>query len=285
MSMSKNGNEIVKMMRKNLIPVTAAAFLLGWCGMKYLPYEETILNMILVRFILGAFLLGVMVCMGAKESLCTVKKGMGFTLRSSVYILIISGLLSMSAVVTAVVRYGIPDGFLSAEIGNLILALSVGIFEEALFRGVLLQGLLRKMGGTKNGLWGAVLLSAIIFGALHVINYILGGSYDLVGIIQTIGKSLQAGIFGLLLAAIYLKTHNFWAIAVVHMINDFVGFQVSIMQSGTPGDTSYVNAGGMGIAASVGYLLMVVLYIPVVIKSVRYIREMKVPEYGLYKEG
>ena len=47
---------------------------------------------------------------------------------------------------------------------------SVGFYEEALFRVLLLGGLLSRHGGTRNGVVGSVLVSSVAFGAAHVIQ-------------------------------------------------------------------------------------------------------------------
>ena len=45
-----------------------------------------------------------------------------------------------------------------------------GLFEEVLFRGLVLKILLRKTGGTKKGIIGAFIISAALFGVVHSVH-------------------------------------------------------------------------------------------------------------------
>ena len=146
----------------------------------------------------------------------------------------------------------------------------------------MLQGILRKTGKTRKGIWTAILISSLTFGIFHITSYIFGGSYDFTGIMQTIGKILQTGIFGILLSAIYLKTKNFWGISFVHALNDFLTFQADIFM--TQGRGGYVQSGAMGTGMAIGYLIMVILYLPALFKAIKIMKNINVPEYGLFKE-
>lgn len=131
---------------------------------------------------------------------------------------------AIGAIGVAISQNNIPNDVLMLEISNFILCIMVGIFEESMFRGVMLQGILKKTGKTYKGIWIAIIISSLLFGIIHVDSYIFGGNYDFAGVMQTIGKIIQTGTFGILLSAIYLKTKNFWGIALVHALNDFFAF-------------------------------------------------------------
>ena len=197
--------------------------------------------------------------------------------------MLIAALPGIGSIVLAITQNNIPDRWIVLEVSYFILALLVGIFEESLFRGITLNGILRKTGKTRKGIWTAILVSSFIFGAFHVTNYIFGGSYDLTGIIQTVGKILQAGIFGILLCVVFLKTRNFWGIAFAHAINDFLAFQSLIFIQPTRG--GYVQSGVAGIGLSIGYAIMFLLYMPVLIKAIKIMKKIEEPQYGVFKES
>ena len=277
---------MVKTMRKHPIIVAIIGFIIGYCGIKFLPYSNDDYTGILARFGLGAVLVGIMYLMGAKESLKIFKKGLGFSLRTGLYYLIIALIVAVGTIIAGIQQNnGIPDNLVMLEISNFVLCLTVGIFEESMFRGVMLHGILRKTGKTFKGLWVAVIISSLLFGAIHVDNYIFGGSYDLAGIIQTIGKILQSGIFGVLLSATYLKTKNFWAIAIVHALNDFCAFQGSVfkVQNAVVGG-SYVHTGDTAGMMVIAYGVMTLFFLPALIKAIKMLKKTKLPEYGFFKE-
>ena len=63
-------------------------------------------------------------------------------------------------------------------------------------------------------------------------------------------KTLQAGILGAFLAALFLKTRNIWGIALVHGLNDLFVMLGDALFSGTT-STTYVNNDAMMASASV----------------------------------
>ena len=144
------------------------------------------------RLILFAIMIDVMHIMGAKDS-PTSMKGFKYSMRKALYVIILEVGIGILALLSAVNKNGIPEDIISRELKYLILCISIGLFEEVLFRGVVLGGLLRKMGGTQKGLIDAAVISSLIFGFLHIIFYIIGGSHNILGNVQAIMKTLQVG--------------------------------------------------------------------------------------------
>ena len=268
--------------RENPIIVVIITLVIGYCGIYYLPYENNPLSMTLVRVLLSAIIIGIMVLMGAGKSFSKVKEKFGWSLLIGLFFLVIAAIPGIGAIFVGISKNAIPNDLLTMELSYFILSLIIGIFEESLFRGAMLQGILRKTGKTRKGIWTAILISSLTFGIFHITSYIFGGSYDFTGIMQTIGKILQTGIFGILLSAIYLKTKNFWGISFVHALNDFLTFQADIFM--TQGRGGYVQSGAMGTGMAIGYLIMVILYLPALFKAIKIMKNINVPEYGLFKE-
>ncbi len=277
---------MVKTMRKHPIVVAIIGFIIGYCGIKFLPYSNDNISGILVRLGLGAVLLGIMILMGGKDSLKIFKKGFGFSLRTGLYFLVIAIITAVSAIGVGISKNNIPSDLIMLEISNFILCITVGIFEESMFRGVMLQGILKKSGKTYKGIWIAIIITSLLFGSIHVDSYIFGGNYDFAGVVQTIGKILQSGILGVLLSAIYLKTKNFWAIAFVHALNDFLAFQATVfkVENSSIGG-GYVQSGTQGNMMVVGYVVMTLIYLPALIKAIKMMKKLKVPEYGIFEEN
>lgn len=96
------------------------------------------------------------------------------------------------------------------------LCLVTGVFEEGLFRVLALDALVPALGGGRRGALRAALMSAALFGVLHVSLGEVSAAVDLAAVAQVVLKPLQAALFGLFMAAMYYRTRNLWALAVLH---------------------------------------------------------------------
>lgn len=166
---------------------------------------------------------------------------------------------------------------------------SVGFYEEALFRVLLLGGLLSRHGGTRNGVVGSVLVSSVAFGAAHVI---LSASLDPIVLAQMLLKTVQTAFIGLLLGAVYVRTRSFVGVAALHALTDFL-LMAPLALLGGLGDSlgTYVS-GGDGLAAVVEgivlvavYVVVVALYVPAAVRAWKLLETAPVPEAGPFSEG
>jgi len=89
---------------------------------------------------------------------------------------------------------------------SLAMAFTSAIFEEIIFRGILFRITEEKLGS-----YWALLISALIFGAMHLAN-----PHSSIG--AALGLAIQAG---LLLAAAYIFTRNLWFPIAIHFAWNF----------------------------------------------------------------
>ncbi len=119
--------------------------------------------------------------------------------------------------------------------------LLVGVAEESMFRGVLAGGFLEEAGSmfsaegnrlSGRGIWCGVIFSSLLFSLAHGRSLLTGP--DLGTVIQMLG----AFGMGLYLAAVYYRTRNIWAAALLHGLNDIAaGLPVGVFRvSGSPGE-------------------------------------------------
>ena len=107
------------------------------------------------------------------------------------------------------------------DIGSLaIFCILIGIFEEFLCRGWILNEFVERYSSTRKQVILSIFLSSLIFGLIHISNIWVGGQ----SVIDTIGQIINATGIGVLLGAIYLRTKNIWAIAFLHGYWDFAIF-------------------------------------------------------------
>lgn len=91
----------------------------------------------------------------------------------------------------------------------------VGLVEELVFRGVVLNMLLNSFPKTRKGITGAIVLGGVLFGLMHFINMASGVKFSS-AIIQVISASL----LGILFCTLYASTRNFWLVAIFHTAID-----------------------------------------------------------------
>ena len=170
---------------------------------------------------------------------------------------------------------------LPACLGYLALCLAIGFGEEIEFRGLVTGGILAKSGRTKRGIWTAILVGALIFGAAHVDWTTLDFS-DIYSVIQAFFKMLQTGMYAVMLSAVMLKTRSLVGVALVHGIDDYLLF-VSSGLFGEDLEIEYVTTSSVedAISTIVFYAIICALYLPTLIKAVRYIsKRLEAPQYG-----
>ena len=92
----------------------------------------------------------------------------------------------------------------------------IGMFEEALCRGLLFNSFKAFFGDNKKGVYLSSFLSAFLFGALHLGN--LNGNNTL----ATLTQVIYATFFGIFFAAIYYRTGNLLACMIIHGAVDYV---------------------------------------------------------------
>ena len=96
--------------------------------------------------------------------------------------------------------------------------LSVGFFEEILFRGIVLIFLVQSFSHMKGGIFLSVFVSSLIFGLFHIINFFDGATLS-----STLLQMGYSFLMGMLWATLYLKTGNIWFIMILHALYNFFG--------------------------------------------------------------
>ncbi|KRN78080.1 hypothetical protein IV67_GL000096 [Weissella minor] len=133
-----------------------------------------------------------------------------------------------------------------------VTAVSAGIFEEYLTRGYLFnlaQRILNYYHITHSPLLIASLFNSLIFGSLHLMNYIFGDQ----ALMATLQQVFYATCVGLLFSALRIATNTIYIGAILHFLFDW---QIGITQ---------------GISALMPWSNVVLVYLPIAILSVLFI--------------
>lgn len=159
--------------------------------------------------------------------------------------------------------------------------LLIGLFEESAFRGVLMGGILAWTDGSRRGVFLALTVSGLVFGSLHVaLNITLNMSPA--EVVQVLSKTLETGMMGFVIGAVYLVTKNIWAAAILHGGVDYALMAIAeIFGQELNGyvDTES-NLGSVGIQA---FIVIGIKIIPL-LAAIRIVNKMPLPQRGMWKE-
>ena len=100
----------------------------------------------------------------------------------------------------------------------------IGVAEEFLCRGWLLNEFLERYGDTKKGVWYSIIISGIIFGLMHIGNIVSGQD-----IATTIIQIFNAASMGIIFGLVYYKSKNIWSVIFLHAFWDFSLFLSDII--------------------------------------------------------
>lgn len=132
--------------------------------------------------------------------------------------------------------------------------LLVGANEEIWMRSFILNGLVNKYGKDSKNAWKAIVVSALIFGAVHLPN---------IAFVHPVTLGVQvvnAAAGGVLFGVMYLRSGNIWAGILVHAAVDWLGLFVGKCFSGADTILSMEMSLGQGVMiAAMGAIPPVVI--------------------------
>lgn len=144
-----------------------------------------------------------------------------------------------------------------------LLCLVTGVFEEGVFRVLALDALSAACGDSPRGKVRAAFASAALFGLLHVSIGDVSSVSDAASGAQAFLKPVQAGLFGLFMAALYDRTRSLWPLAGIHAAFNLLSVGPALLA----GDVrqTYVTGSLPDLALLVA---MTVLLVPVAVAAV-----------------
>ncbi len=100
----------------------------------------------------------------------------------------------------------------------LLQCISIGFFEELVFRGLILSLLLNYLKEKKHYILKAMMISSLVFGFMHLFNLFFEA-----GLTATLLQVVYTTLTGLLWAAIFIITKNILYPIILHVIYNFLG--------------------------------------------------------------
>ncbi|WP_251545910.1 CPBP family intramembrane glutamic endopeptidase [Pumilibacter intestinalis] len=104
---------------------------------------------------------------------------------------------------------------------------SVGLFEELVFRGIIFPLVLAKTKNDRKGVFLAVVISSAVFGAIHLVNLF---SSNPLAVLCQVGYSF---LVGAMCAMVMLLCRNVFACALLHAGYNFAGLAADTLGTGT----------------------------------------------------
>lgn len=97
----------------------------------------------------------------------------------------------------------------------LALCLTTGVFEEGLFRVLLMNALVQHGPFVKHPWLGAALTSSVLFALLHVPLVALS-DFNMLASLQAVLKLAQTATFGMIMAGLYAAHRSLWQNVIIH---------------------------------------------------------------------
>jgi membrane protease YdiL (CAAX protease family) len=109
----------------------------------------------------------------------------------------------------------IDKDLLSVFPARIFQQITTGLFEEPLFRGLLITAILIKWGDRVKGRIMAMLITALLFALIHFLNVFSGSGGDISHVLKTF-------TMGIMLAAVYIYSKNLLSAIIMHSFYNVV---------------------------------------------------------------
>ncbi len=230
--------------------------------------EDSLVSAIVMEFTGAAAAVAGVWLLGGRRLLEVSPSDIGYTFRFGWWCLATSVLL----IAFDVVLYAFDGTAVASDWALLLVELTffclgVGVAEEFLFRGLIFNGLLAVCGSTDRGVKLAIALTSIAFGFAHV-DFAHDFGTPLMAV-QALLKATQTGIYSVMLCTIFLRTRRLGGVSLFHGIDDLMLMVPSVAIYGEPFDTEYVMADDEALPTIGLYVVVIALYLPLLVKSLR----------------
>ena len=131
--------------------------------------------------------------------------------------------------------------------------LSIGLFEEIAFRGVLFLSILEGRRGSKKEIFISTVAASALFGAVHLVNLIAGAAPG--GVFLQVGYSF---LIGGMCSIVLLRTGCVWICVILHFVFDFAGYLIPKLGDGIiwdPVTVALTAAIGVAVLAFMLYVM------------------------------
>ena len=237
-------------------------------------YELSIL-----KFILAIACTGFVALISGNKIIENSGNRTGYGLLIGIPIILINGLLGILGLI--IYLFGdktLVDGWLPNLLLLALACLSIGFFEETLFRALINDAILYQFRNKKGVFVAIAITSSLAFGIVHVLG---SDVHSLFTFLQALLKTISCAMAGFLILSVYWKTHNIIVCVIIHALSDFIpSISFALFSNGEELD-SYVMEGseGMGqIAGQAAQIILSVIAFFILLKVIKSIDFKKIRE-------
>ncbi|WP_314026068.1 CPBP family intramembrane glutamic endopeptidase [Olsenella uli] len=162
-----------------------------------------------------------------------------------------------------------------------LLCLGIGLFEELMCRGLLLNALLAVLGRRRWGVAVAAGVVSLVFGVLHI-SWASVDLADALQLAQAVLKVTQTALYSFALCVVVARTQSVVGVALLHGLDDFLIMFVPNGVFGEPDTTAYVSAGSDALPTIVFYAVVIAVYAPLAVRAARELARAPMPERGAF---
>lgn len=256
--------KIVEYLKKHPIVAAAITVVFGTVCVYTIPVENNF-HRFLVRTALCGLVSFVLYQISGEKTFESSYKNTGYVIKCFSAFLIISLIQGVLLLLGNIQSSSMVDNPIIGLVNTFMFYISVGLFEELLFRAVINDAILYELRAKKNVFLIIALVSSVSFGAIHTIDVDVT---SLTAWALAIGKILETAVFGFASLILYWKTRNVWACGIAHGLYDFLtAFSTGIFKS-TEETTSYVavNANSSyslimyGVRTVIGLIIVLIIW-------------------------
>ena len=220
--------KIVEYLKKHPIIAAALTVIFGTVCVYTIPVENNF-HRFLVRTALCGFVSFVLYQISGEKTFESSYKNTGYVLKYFSAFLIISLIQGVLLLLGNIQSNTMVDNSVTGLLNTFLFFISVGLFEELLFRAVINDAILYELRDKKNVFIIIALVSSLVFGAIHTVDVDVT---SLTAWALAIGKTLETAVFGFASLILYWKTRNVWACGIAHGLYDFLtAFSTGIFKS------------------------------------------------------
>ena len=226
------------------------------------------------------------VALGGRRLLWPSKESLLVTLRTGWWAIVVSlGLAVMEISDRASIgSLNLVQNLPYSTFRLVLLCLAVGVSEECLFRGLLLEGFLDPLGRDRRGMLGALLITSALFGIAHIEWWSI--SYgDPIQWLQAALKVGQTGIYGFYLGALVMRTRSLVGSFLLHGLDDFLLLFPSVGLRGESANVQYVVESASAAPVIGLSVAIILLYVPLAVLGMRLFRQSASPDHGAFHKG
>lgn len=216
-------------------------------------------NIVIYRIILCGILILYMYKLGLSDIL-------SFSWKSFRYGLFCSGLFFIFLIWVLTLNVISVETYFSIKVVDFICRmLMIGVMEELIYRGALLNVMIRHGSNTVRNLWKAVIISSMVFGLSHYMNLIYSP------FIEVSLQVYNAFCVGTLFSAIFIRCNNIWVCAFLHALWDFANLLPSFFD--TSEEVVETISGSISLLQVLGSLIEPTIFLIIGIFLLRNIRK------------